>query len=447
MYAVVDVETTGGSPAVDRITEIAIVLFDGSKVVEEYSTLVNPERPIDPWVSKLTGITESMVKNAPRFQDIHHEILRLTQGNIFTAHNVKFDFGMVRKEFKLIGVDFVAKQLDTVSFSRKVLTGFQSYSLGKLCDKIGIKIESRHRALGDASATVKLLELLLATDTESTLLAIELRDGLDITKLPPQINSDDIEMLPDEAGVIYLKDAQDQILYFEGAKSVRKKVIQEFSKITESPQKNALLNQVFNIDYELTGNELVAKLIALESELKQTVYTGKVKREPVLSFGIFISENTDGVKELKVLPLAENEAKSALRFATKGAAFRVVQKIMNDNNILGHYAMIKRLKEKQESTEKLKNLLNEKIENAVKRYLFRSTNFFVIGEGVHPDENTAVWVENNEYKGMGTFYKENMEATIENLKSVIRPAKHSGEAQKIIRQYLKKHKNQGLLIY
>ncbi|MFN8294175.1 MAG: exonuclease domain-containing protein, partial [Chitinophagales bacterium] len=207
MYAVVDIETTGGSPAVDRIAEIAIILFDGNKVVEEYSTLVNPCRPIDPWVSKLTGITQEMVKNAPLFEDIHQEVLRLTKGNIFTAHNVKFDFGMVRKEFKRIGIDFNAQQLDTVSLSRKVLPGFQSYSLGKLCENIGIAIEARHRALGDAAATVKLLELLLTTDAESKFLNIELRDGLDISKLPPQISHTEIEILPDEAGIFYFKNS------------------------------------------------------------------------------------------------------------------------------------------------------------------------------------------------------------------------------------------------
>ena len=106
MYAVIDVETTGGSPAVDRLTEIAILVFDGNKVVDQYQTLVNPNRPIDPWVVKLTGITQAMVQNAPTFEQIHHKILELTQGNIFTAHNVKFDFGMIRNEFKRMGIDF-----------------------------------------------------------------------------------------------------------------------------------------------------------------------------------------------------------------------------------------------------------------------------------------------------------------------------------------------------
>lgn len=447
MYAVVDIETTGGSPAVDRIAEIAIILFDGNKVVEEYSTLVNPCRPIDPWVSKLTGITQEMVKNAPLFEDIHQEVLRLTKGNIFTAHNVKFDFGMVRKEFKRIGIDFNAQQLDTVSLSRKVLPGFQSYSLGKLCENIGIAIEARHRALGDAAATVKLLELLLTTDAESKFLNIELRDGLDISKLPPQISHTEIEILPDEAGIFYFKNSNGEVLFFEGAKSIRKKVIQEFSKVGESAPKTAILHQVHSIDYELTGNELIAKLMVLAKEQERDTISGKPVREQQPAFGIFITEDTAGVKQLKVLPLAVGSGESALRFATKNAAMRVMQKITGDNNIYGHYAMLKRLEEKQESTDKLKKLLNEKIENAVKRYLFRATNFFIIGEGIHPDENSVVWVENNEYKGIGTFYKENMETTINNLKEIVKPAKHSTEAQKIIRQYLKKNKTQGIMVY
>src|SRR5579862_7079328 len=123
MYAIIDVETTGGSPMSDRIIEIAIFVFDGEKITDSFSTLLNPRRPIDPYVTRLTGITPEMVSEAPSFEDVHQKLLELTHENIFVAHNVKFDFGMLRQEFKRMGIDFNRKQLDTVNLARKALPG------------------------------------------------------------------------------------------------------------------------------------------------------------------------------------------------------------------------------------------------------------------------------------------------------------------------------------
>ena len=442
MYAVIDVETTGGSPAVDRLTEIAILVFDGNKVVDQYQTLVNPNRPIDPWVVKLTGITQAMVQNAPTFEQIHHKILELTQGNIFTAHNVKFDFGMIRNEFKRMGIDFACKQLDTVSLCRRVMPGSTSYSLGRLCDTIGINIENRHRALGDAAATVKLLELMLAADNAEKFLDIELRDGLDISALPPQLQAAHIEVLPEEPGIFYLKDETGNVLYMEGSKSIRKKVIQQFAKGADDIPQKELLNAVHSIDYELTGSELIAKLRVLKQQYKSGTVFNKPIKETIPSVGLYIVPDEDEVLHLKILPLKTDPEGTALKFSSRASAARVLAKITTDNNLYGHYAMLNRLKETNQDISKLRETLNQKINQAVKRYLFRANNFFIIGEGMHPDETSVVWVENNQYKGFGFFFKEVMQPTVENLKEIIKPDNHSSEAQKIIRQYLKKAKPQ-----
>ena len=197
MYAIIDVETTGGSPSVDRIIEIAVIVYDGENILQQYSSLVNPRRPIDKYVTQLTGITDAMVKNAPVFEDIQDKILELTEGNIFVAHNVKFDYGMMRSEYKRLATDYVRKQIDTVTLARKVLPGFTSYSLGSLCDSLGIKIENRHRALGDAEATVKLLDIILKQSSSKKYIEIELNHGIDPSILPPNITLGEIEKLPE----------------------------------------------------------------------------------------------------------------------------------------------------------------------------------------------------------------------------------------------------------
>ena len=166
MYAVVDIEATGGNHVKGRIIEIAIILFDGEKIVSEYSTLVNPEVKIDWYVTKLTGIKNSMVADAPLFAAVAEEILRLTKGNIFVAHDVDFDYKFLKEELRKVGLDFNEPKVCTLKLSQKHLPEEESYSLGKLCDSVGIPIptEVRHRAAGDAVATAKLLGLLLAND-------------------------------------------------------------------------------------------------------------------------------------------------------------------------------------------------------------------------------------------------------------------------------------------
>src|SRR5210317_198481 len=160
MYAILDIETTGGSPKTEKITEIAIFFHDGQKVVDEWSTLINPEKPIPYFITGLTGITNEMVANAPKFFEVAKELVELTENYTIVGHNVSFDYSFIRSEFKRLGFAYDRKTLCTVKLSRKTFPGHKSYSLGKICKELGIEIRDRHRAAGDALATVKLFELL-----------------------------------------------------------------------------------------------------------------------------------------------------------------------------------------------------------------------------------------------------------------------------------------------
>jgi DNA polymerase-3 subunit epsilon len=164
VYAVVDIEATGGNHIKGRIIEIAIVLFDGKKIVNQYATLVNPEVKIDWYVTKLTGITNKMVVDAPLFKEVAKEIYEFTKGHVFVAHDVDFDYKFLKEELGKAGFEFNEPKVCTFKLSEKYLPNASSYSLGKLCDELGIPIlkEVRHRAAGDAIATAKLLGLLMA---------------------------------------------------------------------------------------------------------------------------------------------------------------------------------------------------------------------------------------------------------------------------------------------
>jgi len=161
MYAVVDIETSGGRAQIDKITEIAIYIHDGRRVVDEFTTLINPEVSIPPFITNLTGINNQMVANAPKFYEVAKQIVLITEGKLFVAHNAQFDYGFIQAEFKRLGYDYQRQTLCTVKMSRKIIPGLKSYSLGNLCQSVGIPINNRHRAAGDALATTKLLDLLL----------------------------------------------------------------------------------------------------------------------------------------------------------------------------------------------------------------------------------------------------------------------------------------------
>jgi len=447
MYAIIDVETTGGSPAQDRIIEIAVFIFDGERVVDQFSSLVNPHKKIDPYVTKLTGISDKMVVNAPSFKDLNQKVLAfLSPENIFVAHNVKFDYGMVRMEFKRMGMDFTRKQIDTVTLARKVLPGFNSYSLGVLCDSLGIKVENRHRAHGDAEATVKLLDIILKQSSSKKYIDIELNHGMDASILPPNLSMGEIEKLPEEAGVFYFKDEKEVIIFIDAAKSIRKQVISFFTKANESAAYAQQQNLFRQIDFQATGNELTAKLLAYKEIRKRTPPLNKTPRPPKLSHAIFIAPDTEGFNHLKVLRIEEAEGEMTLKFSSKNAALKVLNKIIAESYLQVQFSLLRKITD-PEQLENFKPSFNEKIEKAVRKYLYKNANFFIVGEGRRPDENSVVWIENSTYKGFGYIYPELTPVNTETLKDCIEADEDDPEIQKLIRLQLRKSKGLKVISY
>lgn len=162
MFTIIDIETTGNFYKFGKITEIAIISFDGNNITDVFQTLINPEIDIPYSITKLTGITNSMVAQAPRFYEVARKVVEITAGKTFVAHNVGFDYNFIREEFARLGYDFSRKKLCTVRLSRKLLPGHASYSLGNICKDLGIDNAARHRALGDAMATTELFKILLS---------------------------------------------------------------------------------------------------------------------------------------------------------------------------------------------------------------------------------------------------------------------------------------------
>jgi len=227
MYTIIDIETTGGSPLNDKITEIAIYVHDGKKIIDEYTTLINPERSIPYYISQMTGITDDMVSDAPRFYEVARKIVELTEGNIFVAHNAPFDYRFIQSEFKQLGYSFDRDTLCTVRLSRKLIPGKASYSLGNLCTDLGIGIKDRRRAACDALAAVKLLELLLEVNNagdQPIHNATPDRKGLH-----PDFNLDILKKIPEETGVYYLYDDRGVLIYIGKSVNIRQRVLQHLA--------------------------------------------------------------------------------------------------------------------------------------------------------------------------------------------------------------------------
>lgn len=258
MYSVIDVETTGGSPKSSKITEIAIYRHDGSQVVDEFITLVNPEMKIPEFVSNLTGITDEMVENAPKFYEVAKKIVEFTSDTIFVAHNVNFDYGMIRAEFRRLGYDFRLPHLCTVRSARHIIPGFESYSLGKLTRSLGIDLIGRHRAGGDALATTKLLSLLLERDQNSINSLIQ--HELNPNQLHHLLDLDAIEEIPNRAGIYKFFDEMNQLIYLGKSKSIRTQV--ETHLKNASVKKSAeWCREIARVEFILTGSELIAAIL------------------------------------------------------------------------------------------------------------------------------------------------------------------------------------------
>ncbi len=250
----------------DKITEIAIVIHDGSQVIDSYETLVNPERSIPEFISRMTGITNEMVADAPRFCEVAKDIVEFTEGSVFVAHNARFDYGFIREEFQRLGYTYSRKQLCTVRLSRQVFPEIGKYGLDKLIKHFDIKVKNRHRAMGDVEATVVVFEKILAIQSSAENINDLVNLGIRESRLPMAINLERLHGLPEATGVYYFYDQFGDIIYVGKSINIRKRVMQHFAKITNKASK--LQQRVHDISFEITGSELAALLLE-NNEIKR----------------------------------------------------------------------------------------------------------------------------------------------------------------------------------
>ncbi len=299
LFAIVDIETTGSHANANGITEIAIYIHDGEKVVDEYQTLVNPKQEIPTFIQSLTGISNEDVKDAPTFEEVAPIIFDYLDGKIFVAHNVNFDYSFINHQLKREGFTLNCKKLCTVRLGRKILPGLPSYSLGKLCRSLNIKIENRHRAAGDALATTILFKMLIDAD-EHQHIEDALKSKTKEESLPPYISRLTLEGIPRQPGVYYFRDKKDKIIYVGKAKNLYQRILSHFSNNDTHKNKQDFLRDIRKISHQVCGTELQA-LILENIEIKRLwPEKNRAAKHPEKRFALYKYEDQNGYSRLAI---------------------------------------------------------------------------------------------------------------------------------------------------
>lgn len=483
----VDVETTGLNPSRERITEIAFVESDGTRILREEATLLNPECRIPDMIASLTGITNEMVENAPRFCEKAKWILDNLKDAIVVGHNVRFDHGFLSAEFAKLGFPLRLNTACTVRLAKHYSPSkLASYSLGKLCAHFGISLTGAHRALADARASAELFHKLYALSGMSDIKSF-LNFSQSNLRLPPDLPKSDIDKLPEKAGVYYFHSDTGAVLYVGKAINIRSRVLSHFSNDLRDLKERKLKEQVRSITYEETGSELLALLHESDTIKKLKPIFNRAQRRERNLFGIYRVSNAsnDGMAayhELRLMSLADEE--SALQpghageqsqwqllksFASKRSAINFLQELCKEEALCTHFVseskkpplgnkhsrraqhtnaqrpcFARQLERCQGACigEEAPKSYNERLEKVVGKISGTLPNLhdaLILEKARKPGEWGVVHVRHGVYQGFGFFSGKASSQNVSKILAAIEPKASFADTNKILQSYLTRH--------
>ncbi len=435
LFAVTDIETTGGSPAGNAITEIAICITDGNEVFEEFSTLINPQKNIPHYITVLTGITNEMLEDAPLFEEVADQIYELFEGKVFVAHNVNFDYSFIKAAFDRLGTSFNQNKLCTVRYTRKMFPGLTSYSLGALCTHFGLFNDNPHRALNDTRMALELLCKALKKDSDQAELNTFLKRGKGDAFLPMHLNKESYFKLPEKPGVYYFRDSTGKIIYVGKAKNLKKRVRQHFSGKLKSAQKQAFIRDIVEIDFLETGTELIAALKE-DREIKHLwPKYNRAQKNPKRKFGVFNYNDREGRTRLAI----QNMTASMIPIKSFSSTFKARQWLYDfgesysiPNHRLGLPAS------EEDKKEKNSKSINKKIAKALTEIDSLKQSFLIKGKGRGEGEKSVILVRENEYAGYGYVSDFEELNSLDQAESVVEYAPHSDFSMSLIEIFIEK---------
>lgn len=412
LYAVVDIETTGGHASANGITEVAINIHDGNEIVESYTTLINPGIAIPAHITALTGIDDAMLEDAPVFDDVALQIYQLLHDKVFVAHNVNFDYSFLKHHLAAAGYDLQCTKLCTVRLSRKLIPGKASYSLGKLCTALEIPIYNRHRAAGDADATSILFNLLLSADDKGVISEM-LKKTSKEQALPPNLDKASILRLPNQPGVYYFKDSKGKIVYVGKAKNLKKRVTSHFTGNNANRQRQDFLRTIHHVDFVVCGTELMALILEANEIKRLWPENNRAMKRYEHKYDLYVFEDQNGYLRLAIDKHKKNNR-----------AFQSFNNLLEGYNFLNQlvdkYQLCARLCYLQKTATKCYahengqcfgacsgietvTVYNKKLNAALADIQKQQPSFALVDEGRADNEFSCLVVENGQFYGMGYF--------------------------------------------
>ncbi|MDO5654592.1 MAG: exonuclease domain-containing protein [Flavobacteriaceae bacterium] len=408
--AVVDIETNG---AANRITDIAVIVYDGNQIIDEFKSLVNPGGRIPSFITALTGITEEMLYDAPRFEEIADEVYNITQDCIFVAHSVNFDYNIIRSEFQNIGRDFQRQKLCSVRLSRKVIPGHKSYSLGNICGALHIPIYDRHRAYGDAQATLRLIQHLQTYEHFENCLEQAMHARSQEATIPSGLDKEEFERLPHAPGIYYFYNDRHEIIYIGKAKNIKKRVLSHF--YNTSRYKSSMLREIAHVDFSVAGTELLALLME-DSEIKRNFPKFNIaSKNQIKGWALVSYYNRRGILNLGIQNMTKTSAPHRIFYGMLEARL-FVEKLVEEYRLCPRYCQLLENVTNCDSSiynscdgicshsESVENY-NEKVRAALAFVEAELPDGVIKLKGRQPDEDAFVRIKNGKYCGYGFIPK------------------------------------------
>lgn len=440
LYSIIDVETTGGTK--NKITDISIYTTDCKTIVREFHTLVNPNIPIPYFITRLTGISNEMVENAPYFHEIAKQVLEATRDSIFVAHNVNFDFNVIKNEFKELGYTFSRKKLCTVKLSRKIIPGHKSYSLGKICADLDIPIHGRHRAKGDAFATFQLFKLLYYKTDDVFFQNLITHRQITVSN---NISEQDLYTLPNTIGVYYFWNQANQIIYIGKSITIKDRVISHFRSTIKKEIK--LCQETVKVTYENTGSDLIAQLKE-SAEIKKFYPLYNYRQKKIgETYGLTYFTNDQNIIELKIDYL-KSITNPLITFNKGDRARQFLRNCIEKNNLCLKYSSLEKGKGScfYFQLKKCKGICcgkqsvkeyNKVVLKVITSLQPKKLKDPIFTSGRNKNEIGIVQIENGVYKGYGFLKKGSDLSDSRIINNSIIKQKDNRDIRRIISSYMK----------
>lgn len=440
LYAIVDIETTGGQIANGSITEIAIRIHDGECVVDRYETLVRPFYSIPRSITVLTGIDDEMVANSPTFEEIAGEVYELLKDKVFVAHNVNFDHSFIQKHLAAAGYDLKVDKLCTVRLGRKVFPGLRSYSLGNICAYLGIVIENRHRAGGDTDATTHLFERILQADDEGHIGQL-LKKGSGERYLPPNLPWSAIEHLPRTPGIYYFHDEKGKVIYVGKAKDILKRVRSHFTGNKITRQRQDFLRDIYNVSFESCATELMALVMEAQAIKKIWPKHNRSLKSFEPKYGLFRYIDQNDLQRLFIGKY--NRSTLPLRsFYDVFTARSFLHQLVEKYGLCPELCKVgdcEACRSRAVTIHSDAGQYNKLVEVALEEGLQAQNSFFIHDVGRNDDESSVIWVEPGHFYAMGYLPGDVPFSDEEVIRQLLTPFEGSFYINQLLVKFAKEH--------